>query len=81
MIVEQIRRIVSDLLGVPMDRVTAGSSPENIEVWDSIQQLNLVLTIEERFGFQLSPEETEQMQNIGAIAKLVERKLQSPDAG
>jgi acyl carrier protein len=74
---EQVRGIASDLFAIPPDRITAESSPETIESWDSTQHLNFVLALEEKFGFQLSPEEMEQMRNIGEIVKLVGSKLQT----
>jgi acyl carrier protein len=73
---EQVRNVASDIFGIPADQITAESSPETIENWDSMQHLNLVLAVEEKFGVQLDPEDIEQMKNIGAVAKLVE-KLQS----
>jgi acyl carrier protein len=74
---EQVRGIASDLFAIAPDRITAESSPETIESWDSTQHLNFVLALEEKFGFQLSPEEMEQMRNVGEIVKLVENKLQT----
>lgn len=74
---EQVRSIASDLFATPADRISPDSSPETIESWDSIQHLNLVLALEERFALQLSPEEIEQMHTIGQVTKLVETKLQS----
>ena len=73
---EQVRNVASDIFGIPADKIAAESSPETIENWDSMQHLNLVLAIEEKFGVQLEPEDIEQMKNIGAVAALVE-KLQS----
>jgi acyl carrier protein len=73
---EQVRNIASDIFGVPADKITAESSPETIENWDSMRHLNLVLAVEEKFGVQLDPENIERMKNIGAVAELVE-KLQS----
>jgi acyl carrier protein len=73
---QQVRSIASDIFGVPADKITPESSPETIETWDSMQHLNLVLAIEDKFGVQLEPEDIEQMKNIGAVAALVER-LQS----
>jgi acyl carrier protein len=73
---EQVRNVASDIFGIPAEKITAESSPETIENWDSMQHLNLVLAIEEKFGVQLEPENIEQMKNIGAVAALVE-KLQS----
>ena len=73
---DQVRNIASDIFGVAANKITADSSPETIENWDSMQHLNLVLAVEEKFGIQLAPEDIEQMKNIGAVAALVE-KLQS----
>ena len=74
---EQVRGIASDLFALPPDRITAESSPESIESWDSTQHLNFVLALEQRFDFQLSPEEMEQMRSLGEIVRLVENKLQA----
>ena len=73
---DQIRTMASDLFGVPAERISGASSPQTLENWDSIQHLNLVLAVEEKFGLQLSPEEIEQMKSIGETAKLIESKLQ-----
>ncbi len=73
---DQVRHVASDIFGIPADKIRAESSPETIENWDSMQHLNLVLAIEEKFGVQLEPEDIEQMKNIGAVATLVD-KLQS----
>jgi acyl carrier protein len=76
-IFEQVRGIASDIFGVQAGKIAADSSPETIESWDSMQHLNLVLAIEEKFGVQLAPEEIEQMKNIGLVAALVEKKVSS----
>ena len=73
---EQVQAIASDIFGVPSAKITTDSSPETIETWDSMQHLNLVLPIEEKFGLQLSPEEIEEMKSVGAVAALIEKKLQ-----
>jgi len=76
-IFDQVRGIASDLFSIPADRITSQSSPETVEAWDSIQHLNFVLAVEEKFSIQLSPEEMEHMKNIGEAARLVEDKLQN----
>ena len=58
-----------------MDRIKPESSPESIDSWDSTQHLNFVLALEEKFDLQLSPEEMEQMRNVGEAAKVIESKL------
>jgi acyl carrier protein len=76
-IFEQVQGIASDLFGIPAGQITRESSTESIEAWDSTQHLNFVLALEEKFNIQFSPEEMEQMRNIGSTVKLVENKLQN----
>jgi acyl carrier protein len=74
-ILDQVRGIASDLFSVPVERITPETSPETIEAWDSIQHLNFVLALEEKFNFQLSPEEMEQIRSVGEASKMVESKV------
>ena len=74
---DEVVAIASDIFGVPAAKLTTDSSPETVGTWDSVQHLNLVLALEERFGVQLAPEEVEQMKTLGATAKLIEAKLQA----
>jgi acyl carrier protein len=76
-IFEQVQAIASDLFGLPAAQIAPQSSMESIEAWDSTQHLNFVLALEEKFNIQLSPEEMEQMQDIGNATKLVEKKLRN----
>ena len=62
-VLSRVREIASDVLQAD---VTPESSPETIESWDSVQHLNLVLAIEEEYGFQFSPEEMDQAKTVGS---------------
>ncbi len=67
-VLSRVQQIASDVLLVD---VTADSSPETVESWDSVQHLNLILAVEEEYGFQFSPEEMDGAKTVGAIAGLV----------
>jgi acyl carrier protein len=71
---DKVRGIAADVLQVDPSSLTAESSPQSVESWDSVQHLNLVLAIEEQFRLQFEPEEMDGMTNIGAIAAMVVRK-------
>lgn len=73
---EQVRGIASDVFGMSKEKITADSSPETVEAWDSTQHLTFVLALEEAFGIQLSPEEIEQIHTVGDAARLVESRTQ-----
>ena len=70
-VLSRVCEIASDVF---QSDVTPESSPETIESWDSVQHLNLVVAIEEEYGFQFSPEEMEQAKSVGSLAQLVAAK-------
>ncbi len=73
----QIGRIAADIFGVPADQIGPQSSPDNVEGWDSIQHLNLVLALEQEFEIQFTPEEIEQLLSVELVADLIEEKRKS----
>jgi acyl carrier protein len=73
-LLSRVQRIVSDVLQIPLEKVTPETSPDNVETWDSIQHLNLVLSLEQEFGIQFSPEEIEQLLSVDLITAFVEEK-------
>jgi acyl carrier protein len=71
----EVRGIAADIFEVDPRALDATSSPDQVEKWDSVQHLNLVLALEGKYGIAFEPEEMEQMKNLGEIATLVEMKL------
>lgn len=74
LLTDQIRRLVADVLRVPVEQLGPRSSPDDIESWDSLRHLNLVLAIEQEFELQFTPEEIEQLLSVELIELLVEEK-------
>ena len=70
----QIREIAADILSIDAENLTADSAPETLDAWDSVQHLNLILAVEQRFDLEFDPEEIDMMKTIGAIACMVDRK-------
>jgi acyl carrier protein len=73
-IFDRVRAMAADVLQVDSASITPDSSPETIESWDSVQNLNLVLALEAEFGFEFAPEEMDQMKTVGKIAEVVAAK-------
>jgi acyl carrier protein len=74
-IFDRVKTVASDIFDVAPTSISANSSPENIECWDSVQHLTFILALEEAFQLQFSSEETEIIHTIGDAAKLIEEKL------
>lgn len=72
---ERVFQIVSQVLGLPVDQIHEQSSPENIEVWDSLKHMNLILALEEEFGIQFTDEKIVEMLSVKLIMEAVEELL------
>ena len=67
-VLSRVCEIASDIFE---SDVTADSSPETVENWDSVQNLNLVLALEEEYGVEFAPEDLDQVKTLGGFARLV----------
>lgn len=82
-VLKRVLGIAADVFQVPESSLSAASTPDTVESWDSLHHLQLVLALEQEFGIQISPEEIEQLLSIELTAALMEEKLQAcgvPDA-
>ena len=71
---KRIEKIFCELFGVKPEACRDTLSPKDLEAWNSIQHLTLVMSLEEEFGVQFSPEDISEMNSVGAVkAKLVQR--------
>ena len=71
---EQIAGIASDILGVAKSSLDRNTGPEQIETWDSVEHLNLVMAMEAHFGLQFDPAEMDRMTTLGRMAEIVEAR-------
>lgn len=74
-IAEKVRRIVADLLEKPIDQVKLESRFVKDLGAESIDTVELVIALEDAFGFEISDEEAEQMHKVGDVVKFLQKYL------
>jgi acyl carrier protein len=62
---------------VRKENITERTSRSDIEKWDSLQHLNLVMLLETEFKVQFTPEEINSMKNIRDIKRFIEKKTKT----
>jgi len=73
----KVLAVAADVFEVQESTLTAASSPDTIDSWDSLHHLSFVVALEQEFGIQFSPEEIEQLLSIELAAALVEEKAKA----
>ena len=74
MLKERVFKIISQVMGVPVEQVNEHSSTENLGKWDSLQHINLILALEEEFKIKFSIEEIVKMGEAGIILESLQSK-------
>ena len=51
--------------------LTDSTSSADIEDWDSLEQINLVVAIQDAFGIKFNIDEVNAMKNVGEMAQII----------
>lgn len=74
MLLERLLRIISIIMEVPIEELNKETSPDNIEKWDSLKHMNLILALEEEFNIAFSDEEIVEMLSVEIIVEILKEK-------
>ncbi|MBM2810310.1 MAG: acyl carrier protein [Chloroflexi bacterium] len=61
---ERLRKIIADQLGVPEEEVVPEASFIDDLNADSLEMVDLIISIEEEFGIQVSDEDAEKIKSV-----------------
>ena len=76
MIFDKVKEIIIDQLDVEEDKVTAEASITEDLGADSLDVVDLVMSIEESFDIEIPDEEVENIKTVGDIVKFIEAKTE-----
>ena len=74
-ILKTINTILCDIFADQTLVVTEATSAQNIEHWDSITHVNILMTVERTFKIRFSLGEIKQLRNVGEMVNLIIQKL------
>ena len=71
----RISLVMSSVFEVEHENINEDSSSDNLENWDSIRHLNLILALEEEFGIVIPDEEVGNLVNFKLIEIIINEQL------
>lgn len=71
---ERIQQIFRDVLDQADLVVTSASSPNEIEAWDSLNHINIIVAIQSEFHIKFALAEMQSLMNVGAMIAIIKRK-------
>ena len=74
-IYEGLNEIFRDVFDDDSIVVTETTTAADIEDWDSLANINIIVSIESEFNIKFSVEEMSTMKNVGEMAKIISERM------
>ena len=74
MLVEKLKEIVAEKLGVEVEEVTENANFKDDLQADSLDLFEIVMALEEEFGISISNEDVESIQTVGDAVKYIQER-------
>lgn len=72
---QKLSEIMEDTFDVEDLKIDENTTAEDIEEWDSLSHIRLVVAVEREFGIKFKNSELEGLMKVGDFVKLIDSKL------
>ncbi len=72
---QQVKEVFAKVMEVDPSLINDQTSPDNLEQWDSVAHVQLVLGLEEKFNITISPEESIDFESFKNIVDWLAKNL------
>jgi len=73
-IYEQLAQVFHDVFGDESIKVTPGMTADDVEGWDSLSNIRLIVTVERTFKVKFTMSEIGKLKNVGELVALIEKR-------
>lgn len=78
---DRLQRVFRETLDRDRMRITLETTQQHTPEWDSMAQVNLIMSIEQEFDVQFTSREIGELTSVAAIVRLLDQKLGATQAG
>ena len=72
---DKLNEIFQEVFDNPEINTTPEMTADDIEEWDSMTHMNLIMMVELRFGIEFDEREVMVLENVGELAEVIVKKL------
>jgi acyl carrier protein len=74
-ILESLRKLMIDVFDLDDLRINAQTTADDVEDWDSLSHIRLMVAIERQFKIKFQNSEIEALTNVGELVQVIARKI------
>jgi len=72
---EKVIQVLINIFQVSPDKISTETTSDNVENWDSMNHINMILALEQEFGISYDEEQAVSMLSVGEIIEVTKGKL------
>ena len=72
---KKLKELISSVFNIKIKDINYSTNPDTVEKWDSLQQLNLAIAIEDEFKIKLSADDISDLLSYKLIKEIIMEKL------
>ncbi len=69
-----VENLLSEVLQMPASKITAELAMKDVDAWDSLKHMELIVSLEQSFGIELSFDEIVAMRSVGEIKRVLRER-------
>jgi acyl carrier protein len=73
---EQLRDIMATALEIPRETIRQGSTMADIEEWDSLGHVHIMVALEQAFDLYMDVEDFAELDSVPAIMQYLQKEMQ-----
>lgn len=73
--IEQLTDVFRQVFDDPEIILSPETTANDVDGWDSLSHINLILSVENHFGIRFSQREVTRLKDVGELIRLIDSKL------
>ncbi len=73
-VMQRLTEVFRDVFDDDELELSPSTSADDIDGWDSLAHIRLILSVQKTFGVKFSPIETSRLENVGQLIELIQQK-------
>jgi acyl carrier protein len=69
----EVKEILAKVLEIDIAKIFDNATQKDIAKWDSLQHLNLIVEIEDKYDISIDPEDISEMLSIDKIIEIIKK--------
>jgi len=70
----KLQQVLADVFNVPIKRISENTTAKDLESWDSLKYLQLIVALEQAYNVQFETDEVQEIKGVSDVIALLQAR-------